>query len=382
LAGAIAELATKTLKELDLEDALDRRFARLDDVSINDVLFVDNSVAGKLKGGITELLKDSVAPIKVGKPTPISIAAFMSMKHKEISLILKSNQLSNFVSLTAPVHPDVNQIFKWNNNFAWSYDGEVTDSIKERVGKAGGNITTAQLRCSLAWFNYDDLDIHCHAPNGQHIYYATKGGVLDVDMNVCPTTRQPVENLSWQTIQDGAYKITINNFAPRETVDVGFVIQVEFNGDIQEFKYEKKVSGNVHVLDLIVENGKLVQIKTYNGITGGADLSVEKWGVTTGVPQKVNTIMLSPNYWEGAGGIGNKHWFFILDRAKNPNPVRGIYNEFLLGSLEPHRKVFEVLGTKTKCQPTDDQLSGVGFSSTRGDKVIALADGRPFEIQF
>jgi hypothetical protein len=201
-------------------------------------------------------------------------------------------------------------------------------------------------------------------------------------MNVGPTTRQAVENLSWKTIQDGTYKISVNNFTPRETIDVGFVLQVEFNGNIQEFKYEKKVSGNVHVLDLIVENGKIVQIKTHNGITGGADLSVEKWGVTTGVPQKVNTIMLSPNYWEGAGGIGNKHWFFILDRAKNPNPVRGIYNEFLLGSLEPHRKVFEVLGTKTKCQPTDDQLSGVGFSSTRGDKVITLADGRPFEIQF
>jgi hypothetical protein len=27
-------------------------------------------------------------------------------------------------------------------------------------------------------------------------------------------------------------------------------------------------------------------------------------------------------------------------------------------------------------------LSGIGFSSTRGDKVIAIADGRTFEIQF
>lgn len=92
--------------------------------------------------------------------------------------------------------------------------------------------------------------------------------------------------------------------------------------------------------------------------------------------------MLSPNYWENAGSMGNKHWFFILDQCINPNPVRGIYNEFLLGSLEPHRKVFEVLGSKTKCQPTDNQLSGIGFSSTRGDTVTAIADGRTFEIQF
>ncbi len=41
-----------------------------------------------------------------------------------------------------------------------------------------------------------------------------------------------------------------------------------------------------------------------------------------------------------------------------------------------HRKVFEVLGGKTKCPPTDDQISGVGFTSARGDSVIAIVNGR------
>jgi hypothetical protein len=376
------EQAVAKLKELDLEDSIHRRFARIEDVSVNDVLFVDNSVASKMKDGIADLLMDSVAPVKTNKATPISIDAFMSMNHKNISLVLSGSNLSNFVSLTAPVHSEVNPIFKWNNNFAWSYDGEVTDSIKERVGKAGGNITTATMRCSLAWFNYDDLDIHCHDPNGNHIYYGQRQGILDVDMNISPQTREPVENLSWKTITDGTYKISVNSYTPRETVDVGFVLQVEFNNQIFEYAYKKRVTGTVHVLDLVVQGGKLVKVNTHNGIEGGGELTVEKWGVTTGVPSKVNTIMLSPNHWENAGGVGNKHWFFILDKCINPNPVRGIYNEFLLGSLEPHRKVFEVLGSKTKCQPTDEQLSGVGFSSTRGDKVTAIADGRTFEIQF
>ncbi len=67
---------------------------------------------------------------------------------------------------------------------------------------------------------------------------------------------------------------------------------------------------------------------------------------------------------------GNKHTFFLLDGAKNDEPTRGIYNEFLHPRLETHRKVFEVIGDKTKCQPIDNQLSGLGFSSTKHDSVI------------
>jgi hypothetical protein len=116
------------------------------------------------------------------------------------------------------------------------------------------------------------------------------------------------------------------------------------------------------------------------GLVSGA--SGEKWGVSIGNPVKVNTIMLSPNHWENSGNTGNKHWFFILEGCKNPEPTRGIYNEFLSGKLEKHRKVFEILGDKTKCVPVEEQLSGVGFSSTRKDKVSVIADGRPYVISF
>ena len=68
--------------------------------------------------------------------------------------------------------------------------------------------------------------------------------------------------------------------------------------------------------------------------------------------------------------MGNKHTFFILHGAKNDEPTRGIYNEFLHPRLEPHRKVFEVIGDKTKCQPTDGQLSGLGFSSTKRTNIL------------
>ena len=93
---------------------------------------------------------------------------------------------------------------------------------------------------------------------------------------------------------------------------------------------------------------------------------VEKWGISTGDFRPVNTMLLSPNHW-GDSKVGNKHWIFTLDGCKADAEPRGIYNEYLRSDLEPHRKVFEVLGSKTKCPLIDDQLSGLGFSSTRGD---------------
>jgi hypothetical protein len=89
--------------------------------------------------------------------------------------------------------------------------------------------------------------------------------------------------------------------------------------------------------------------------------------------------MLSPNYWDEQTS-GNKHYFFMLEGCKNPSAVRGFYNEFLSNSLTPHRKVFEVLSAAMKCEPTDNQLSGVGFSSTLKNNLHVKVDGRPYNI--
>jgi hypothetical protein len=91
--------------------------------------------------------------------------------------------------------------------------------------------------------------------------------------------------------------------------------------------------------------------------------------------------MLSPNYWDEQK-VGNKHYFFILDECLNPEPTRGIYNEFLGGDLTKHRKVFEIIGDKTKCEMTDTQLSGVGFSSTKREEMLVRISGRVMKLKF
>jgi len=381
------EDAVTKLRDLELEEAIDRRLATFEDLSINDVLFVDNSVASRMKDSLVDSLLSSSSVKKTKKvssnPIKVSIDNFIKAQHKSIDLILGPEHLGNFVTITAPLHNNVRNLFKWANNFAWSYDGEVTDSIKQRVAKAGGNVYNARLRVSLAWFNYDDLDIHAYCPNGRHIFYGNKSGILDVDMNAGGrNSREPVENLSWTNLRDGTYRIEVNQFSKRESIDVGFRLQVESDGVTHEFQYTSGVSGSIKALDLIISNGKLVEIKTGPKVKGSSDVVIEKWGVATNTPTKVQTILLSPNHWENAGGIGNKHWFFLFDNCRVDAPTPGFYNEFLINDLQPHRKVFEVLKSKMKCEPTNSQLSGVGFSETIPTSINAIADGRPYKITF
>ena len=78
--------------------------------------------------------------------------------------------------------------------------------------------------------------------------------------------------------------------------------------------------------------------------------------------------MNSPNYWD-ENNQGNKHVFFMLDGCK-ADTARGFYNEFLSSELHEHRKVFEYLGNKMKVEPTDEQISGVGFSTTQRNSVV------------
>lgn len=53
------EAAQKKVEELGLTDALPRRHARVEDISVNDVLFVNRDTRARMKGGIFDSLKET-----------------------------------------------------------------------------------------------------------------------------------------------------------------------------------------------------------------------------------------------------------------------------------------------------------------------------------
>lgn len=392
--------AMETVEALGLESALERRFAVIGDISVNDVRWIDGAVKPLTKGGIGEVLLQHAASVNRSaskdetRAEDIGLDDFMVNvlpTSTSVEVLFKSDLIGNLMSLTAPCHPEPKQLFRWSNDFAWSYGGNVADSIKERVKKAGGKVDGAVLRISLSWFNFDDLDLHVHEPPGRgmqaaavHIFFRNKrgwtGGTLDVDMNAgSGSTREPVENVVWASKPpDGPYRVVVNNYSQRETSNPGFVVEVETGGKLSHYSYNKIVRNtqDIAVVTLHVKSGAVERVEVDDPGIAASNISQERWGLKTEQYVKVNAVMLSPNYW-GDNAVGNKHTFFVLDGAKNDEPTRGFYNEFLHPRLEPHRKVFEVIGDKTKCQPTDGQLSGLGFSSTKKETfVVRVQQGK------
>jgi hypothetical protein len=384
--------AQKKVEELGIGESLQRRYAVTDDITINNVLFANREV--KKSMNVFDELKseaqDKLPNLK--KVDEVDIKTFIEdvvPKADKIELLFDNSHTGNLMSLIAPVNKDSKRIFKWDNNFSWSYNGEVTDSIKERVKKAGGSVT-GDLRCSLSWFNYDDLDIHLIEPKGGiTIYYgrksSPKGGKLDVDMNAGGgRSRNAVENITYKNkakMIEGKYVLKVHQFSKRETVDVGFDVEIEFGGEIHSFHYDKPVSGYVKVAEF--EYTHAYGIKIIKSLPS-TKATKEVWGINTQKFQNVSMIMNSPNNWDDYI-TGNKHWFFILEGCRNQEKGRGFYNEFLSNDLTKHRKVFEVLGSKMKTEKSNDQLSGLGFSSTQRNSVYCRVTGsfsRTIKINF
>lgn len=392
------ENAKKTITELGYMDSLQRRFATLDDITVNNILFSNKDAAKRITGAMDlfdEMEQDvAIDPKRFSKVEEISAEDFIKNVlpvAKELEVYLENKHIQNMVSLIAPEVADAKTMFKWNNGMSWAYTGNITDSdIKENVKAAGGSVTGI-VRFSIQWNDGNgkdnsDLDAHCLEPQGgDHIYFSHKisrytGGELDIDITdpiyQCKSNGGvAVENITYSSkerMKPGTYKFYVNQYSFRNSQ--GFKAEVEVNGEIHSYEYNSPVRGNVDVAEVILDQSG--NFKVVDKLPGNcATISKDVWGIKTLQFTPVSVVCYSPNYWDEQKGIGHQHLFFMLKDCINPEEPNGYYNEFLKPELEQHRRVFEALGAKAHVKDVDDQLSGVGFSLTKRNDLIIKVKG-------
>ncbi len=378
------EKARAELDVLGLLPSLERRYAVLEDIKIPDVLFADRAARKRMRDVFDSIVPAPPKGRALDKVEEIGIEDFVANVlpgATSLEVMFENRHAGNLVSLIAPYDLTAKGLFKWSNPFSWSYQGDLADSIKERVKSAGGMVDV-DLRCSLAWSNHDDLDLHMREPGGEHIFFAHKtsasGGALDVDMNAgMGRTREPVENIRYpsrRTMHEGIYQLAVNQYCQRESIDFGFEVEIEFDGGVHTFTYPNAMRTGQTVDVAEIEYSQDDGFKIVKSIAPAAPASKALWNLATQQFHRVQLVTLSPNYWEGHG-VGNKHYFFMLDGCKNDGQARGFYNEFLSSELDKHRKVMEMVGAKMRTEKADGQLSGLGFSSTQRNSLLCKVQG-------
>lgn len=388
---AMVERARKSVEELGYASALGRRFAVVEDITVNNVLFANRDARKAMNADVfDELVAETRSdPKSLDKVEKVPIDKFIEdilPKATSVEILFENRHAGNLVNLVAPADPEAKLLFKWPNNFSWAYAGDLADSIRQKVKSAGGSVT-GDFRASLAWWNYDDLDLHLKEPgsrgrHGFHIYYSAKhaphtGGELDVDMNAgSGTTRSPVENITYPTrsrMNEGEYLLQVHQYARREHKDVGFEVELEFSGETYTFSYDREV-----------RQGEFVTVAKFHFTQKGGiefietlprqNVSKVLWNLPTQTFHPVMMMLLSPNHWNGRP-TGNRHWFFMLQDCKREGSSRGFFNEYLSDDLREHRKVFELLGSKMRTEEEGEQLSGLGFSSTQRNNLYVKVAG-------
>jgi hypothetical protein len=390
------EEAEKVLTEEGLIDSLPRRFAVLEDITVNDILFANRDAMKVIQKSVFDELKDRASKNPkdkhFGKVEEISIDDFVTNVLPGVTNIeafFENRHAENLMSLIAPKHKDAKSLFKWDNGFSWAYNGNMTDSMKERVKAAGGNVAGC-LRFSIQWNekgeNQNDFDAHCiyPAPRPTEIYFANKdhrficSGSLDVDIIHPNKDQVAVENIIFtnpRKMPKGKYEFFVNCYNDRGGAN-GFRAEIEFNGQIFHFDHQEHMHREdnqaVGTVEFDGKEFKLTESMAHS------QSSKTIWGLKTQNFQPVSVMMFSPNHWHGEQGIGNKHYFFILRGCANEQTPNGFFNEFVREEYMKHKRVFAALGSKMKVDPhetQETQLSGLGFSSTKRNELTIKVEG-------
>lgn len=398
--------AEKKLKDLgyltNTSNSFNRRYATIDDIKVSEIKHtnVDNTVEKPVglfgKAGVPTTGFSRHKRAEFDKVETVSIEKFMkdilpTVTSMEVFLENKFN--NNLVALFTAAEESKN-LMKWSNPFSWTYNGNLSgvSQIKDEVKSKGGKVDGV-LRFSMMWADGNgdnsDLDLHCIEPGGNEIMFNNKysrtGGNLDIDIT-SPEGRLAVENITFPELnrmREGVYKLFIHQFNERNSK--GFKAEIEFNGELYSYTYNKCVShkSNVKVAEVTLKNGQF-SIKHLLPCTEGEAANRTIWNLQTNQFHKVNLVCESPNYW-GDNKIGTKEYFFMLQDCKSDQSMRTYHIDQLNSELMAERRALELLGQYMTIEPAVKQLAGLGFNSTVKAEIIVKLKGshqRVIKIQF
>ncbi|KXN75045.1 hypothetical protein CONCODRAFT_14381 [Conidiobolus coronatus NRRL 28638] len=274
---------------------------------------------------------------------------------------------NRFVALVTAADKSAPNILQWDNTFSWYYHAGVDAEIKRRVVEAGGRYENNEMRLSLSWENYTDLDIHCITPSEEHIFYGEKtsscGGWLDVDANGGgANTMTPVENIRWaDNVPNGRYRFYVHNYCERGSGKTPFKVEMEVRGKTWTYNGVSGSTGwQVDVFEFDYNCGEVVQIR-HAAIT-----SDDSWTAEASSFIKVKGITKSPNLWGDRQVLhAGNHTFFLLDGVRDTSEglSRGFFNEHLRSELHEIRRTLEAFATNATIQGADNaNACGLGYS--------------------
>ena len=120
------------------------------------------------------------------------------------------------------------------------------DELRARLEREGARSSDVQV--SLMWNNYNDLDLHVVCPSGERIHGGNRksacGGHLDVDANVRPDSRKPIENVVWPEGEapPGTYQVFVHYYKKhkkrRSKDPTKFQVIANAYGDLMEYTGE------------------------------------------------------------------------------------------------------------------------------------------------
>jgi len=389
------EEARKFVEQNGYEESFDRRPATIEDIKASEILHLNAGKGGIKNASVFDGVKSAPTRHKRNEfdgVEEVPIEKFMKdilPGCTSIEVLLKNTHEGNMVTLTTANNPESKKMFKWDNNYSWTFNGNLAgkSQIKQAVKSRGGSVEGV-MRVSLSFPDTtDDYDLYMKEPSGNMITYSnlrvmqSSSGMLDLDAQGRDGHQQPekrVENIIYtdkSRIPKGYYEIMVDNYS-KKGLHTPFNIEIEIEGEATLLRFKGSRTGNRASVARIAFDGNEFKVQTSDAmdIIESNSISKEIYGLETNQFQKVNLLCLSPNHWDG-NNVGNKHYMFMLEGAKASSDIRSFHNENLKPELAEHRKVMEVLGTTNMIRPADKQLSGLGFNATVRDEVIVRLSG-------